>query len=211
MSIVAAEGLDALTMQRLADECDQAVGTLYRYFEGKEALVAALQREALEVLLSHYRASRAELEARLDGHDDLTAAARVIHLTRFVCTSAEALPEQFRLLQTLVADPRPIIPSDQIAVVVPSGAEVRELAEGLLADLPGETGTEDAVMWLAALFGVLGTRKLSRLEPSLFDADRLAEKLTESLLVAWGVSRAELQQASDLVGGGVGPDLARVS
>ena len=45
---VAREGFDALTMQRLADQCDSAIGAVYRYFPSKGALVAEVQREAIE-------------------------------------------------------------------------------------------------------------------------------------------------------------------
>ena len=49
------EGFDALTMQRLADECDAAVGAVYRYFPSKGALVAEVQREAIDRLATAMR------------------------------------------------------------------------------------------------------------------------------------------------------------
>ena len=42
LDIVVRDGLTALTMPRLARELGVAVGGLYRYFEGKDRLVAAL-------------------------------------------------------------------------------------------------------------------------------------------------------------------------
>ena len=44
--IVEKEGLDRLTMPKLAKAADVAVGGLYRYFESKEVLIAALQIRA---------------------------------------------------------------------------------------------------------------------------------------------------------------------
>ncbi|MEL6182651.1 MAG: TetR family transcriptional regulator, partial [Myxococcota bacterium] len=48
MSIVVNEGVSALTIARLARELDAAVGALYRYFESKQALITALQRQAID-------------------------------------------------------------------------------------------------------------------------------------------------------------------
>ncbi|MGH9275717.1 MAG: helix-turn-helix domain-containing protein, partial [Acidimicrobiales bacterium] len=54
LQIATADGLHALTMQRLADEVDAAVGTVYTYFPSKGALVAEVQREAVDRLTSSY-------------------------------------------------------------------------------------------------------------------------------------------------------------
>ena len=48
MDIVSRDGLRSLTMLRLADEVDAAVGTVYTYFPSKGALIGELQREAIE-------------------------------------------------------------------------------------------------------------------------------------------------------------------
>ena len=48
--IITADGLAALTMQRVADDVGCAVGSLYRYFSSKDALIAELQRDAIERL-----------------------------------------------------------------------------------------------------------------------------------------------------------------
>src|SRR6478735_9584117 len=70
--IVTAEGFDALTMQRLADETDAAIGAVYRYFPSKGALVAEVQREAIERLGHSYMMirERSDQVFRADGLDD---------------------------------------------------------------------------------------------------------------------------------------------
>src|SRR5687767_2162143 len=47
LRIVTGEGLHALTMARLADELDTAVGAVYRYYASKDELVAAIQAHAI--------------------------------------------------------------------------------------------------------------------------------------------------------------------
>ena len=202
MAIVATDGLDALTMGRLAHDLDEAVGTVYRYFPGKDALVAALQREAIDTLLEHYRLSRGELDAFLARRAAGTVAVvSALHFSGFLAGAAVVLPEQVRLLQLLVADPREIIPGDQIAVVAPAGAAVLAVAEGIVGELPGSDSRSRAVMWVAALMGVIATRKLSRLDSSLFDSEELAESLTCSLLRGWGVREPQLRRALDALEG----------
>src|SRR5690348_18429680 len=76
--LVRAEGLDALTMQRMAAELDCAVGTIYTYFPSKSALVAEVQREAIDRLTTSYLLGRAELDRSLARADAPKAApARV--------------------------------------------------------------------------------------------------------------------------------------
>ena len=47
MRLVAEEGLDALTIQRIAGAIGASVGGLYRYYDGKDALLTALQQRAI--------------------------------------------------------------------------------------------------------------------------------------------------------------------
>ena len=47
-ALVRAGGFEALTMQALADACDVGVGTVYRYFDGKDALACAVFSRATE-------------------------------------------------------------------------------------------------------------------------------------------------------------------
>ena len=50
LRIVTEEGFEALTMSRLANELDTAVGSVYHYFPSKGHLVTAIQAGAIERL-----------------------------------------------------------------------------------------------------------------------------------------------------------------
>ena len=50
LAIAAAEGVEALTIARLAGELDYTPGALYRYFASKDALVAEVQRSVVAYL-----------------------------------------------------------------------------------------------------------------------------------------------------------------
>src|SRR5687768_4597886 len=51
---IEAEGLESLTMQKLAARLDVAVGALYRYVDSKEALLAMLQIQTLQYYAGLY-------------------------------------------------------------------------------------------------------------------------------------------------------------
>ena len=207
MAIVGAEGLDALTMARLADELDVAVGSAYRYFPSKDALVAALQRDAIETLLGAYRESRADLDAAIGRRPDGVARvlAGAVHFGAFLADAVTGLPEESRLLLLLVSDPRPVVPEDQVAVAAPAAAELLGVVAGLLRDgaaagaLVRGDARDRAVEWLAGLSGVLASAKLARLDAGLPDVPSLAGRLTGDLLVAWGADPAAVRRAAGLV------------
>src|SRR5262245_2488753 len=55
--IVTEEGIEALTMSRLASELDTAVGAVYRYFGSKGDLMAAIEERAIGELQRSHDAS----------------------------------------------------------------------------------------------------------------------------------------------------------
>src|SRR5215204_997252 len=79
--IVARDGVEGLTMQRVADHLDCAVGTIYTYFPSKSALIAELQRTAIEKLTSSYLVVRADTDRLLDADEP---SARIRALARLV-------------------------------------------------------------------------------------------------------------------------------
>src|SRR5690606_12964446 len=65
LRIATDEGVHRLTMQRLADEVDAAVGTVYTYFPSKGALLAEVQREAVDRLTGSYLLLRPVIDERV--------------------------------------------------------------------------------------------------------------------------------------------------
>lgn len=195
--IVAAEGLEALTMQRLAGEVGCAVGTAYTYFPSKSALVAQVQADAIERLTASYLLFRARLHAEaLDAATRPVAAlAEVVGFTRFWVATLDTFPEEARLLQLLMSEPpRPVIADDDVGRVVPSALRLLQLAADALdaaaraGALAGGDPLERAIRLAAALNGVLLLDRLARVDAALFDAGRHAGLLMAELLAAWGAA-----------------------
>jgi AcrR family transcriptional regulator len=180
--IVVREGLDGLTVQRLAAEMDAAVGALYRYFPGKDALVAALQVRAVAAFgefLESAIAAESEPLARV------RAAARA--WGRF----AEVRPDLHALIDASLADPRPVLGESAAAEVAVALAPVLARVAGVLDEAvaagvlgPGDGGMRTRALW-AAMHGVEQLRKRDRLERAEYAADRVREVLIEALVAGW--------------------------
>jgi AcrR family transcriptional regulator len=196
------EGLDALTMQRLADEMDAAVGTVYSYFSSKGALVAEVQREAIERLTASYLLLRPDLERRLaDAAPPIAALAHLIGFARFWIASVDVFPQEQRLLQAIMSNADRAVPDDEAIRVVPAAMRLLELARERFAHAvevgaltPAEP-MERTVVLAAALSGVLQLSKLRRWDPDLLDGSRLAPGFVDELLVGWGAAPADLAAA----------------
>lgn len=206
--IIALEGIDALTMQRVTDDLRCATGSIYRYFRTKGTLIAAIQGEALGVLRASLGKGLEHLDELLGarGADARTASlARVLAGGRFWIAAGSRFPQEVELLQRLFTHPDPVLTDEEAAAVIPSSLELLDLGRAFLDDAVDEgalragRNVERAIILLAATTGVLLTQAIARFDEVLFDGERLAEELLWDLLVAWGADRATLTEVDDLV------------
>jgi len=206
LRIATSEGLAALTMQRLAHEVDAAVGTVYTYFPSKGALVAEIQREAVERLTLSYLQLRPVIEERVaDLAPDVAALAQLVGFARFCISSMETLPEEQRLLQELMFDADQIVPTEEGMRVLPTVMRLLDLARqcidsaaaaGALA--PGDAMDRTLVL-AASLNGVLQVSKLARWDAELLDGTRLARLLIDDVIGGWGADPDPLAEARAVV------------
>lgn len=205
MRIVFAEGLEALTMQRLADEVDYSVGSVYTYFPSKSALVAELQRAAIEVLDD----SCARFEARFArelGNRARDAGARslalVVGYARFWADTFETFPEEARLLQRLMSDTSSTIADEDVSRILPAALRLLDRLRRALDGAADSGALEEGdsmrrtVTLAASLNGVLQLDHVARVDPDLFDGRRLAATLVEDLLRGWGAEAPAIAAAA---------------
>jgi AcrR family transcriptional regulator len=204
MEIAATDGLATLTMSRLAGEVDAAVGTVYTYFPSKGALMAELQREAVERLTASYHLVRDRSEADLAEWDDAqaVAVARLAVFGAFWIAAADTLPHEAALLHGLVSVADVFVPPEERHRVLPAAlallGEARSAVAGaaeagvIVVDDP----TELVVRWAASLTGVLLTANLAPVDVVVIDPRRLAAQLQRDLLVGWG-ARPDLVDLAD--------------
>ena len=206
LQIATDEGLAALTMQRLAAEVDAAVGTVYTYFPSKGALLAEVQREAVDRLTASYLLLRPVVEERVaDADPSVAALAHLVAFARFFVDSVDTLPQEQRLLQQLMYDADQLVPTEEGARVVPTIQRLLELARerfevaARVDALRPADPMDRTIVLAAALNGVLQVTKLSRWDAELLDGPRLARQLIDDLLLGWGAAPAQLAAAHAVV------------
>jgi len=187
MGMIAAGGLEALSMTKLAEAVDYTPGALYRYVASKDALLSKLVARSLE-----------DLRALLDRAEGLLPASaspltRVFALVQGYRAFARLEPYRFGLLAMTMAEPRVLLQeaADAEPVVVVMMAALQRLADALGAASeagqlePGEL-PERTICLFAMLQGVLQLHKQARYAPGVLDVDRLTVRGTRSLLLGWG-------------------------
>jgi AcrR family transcriptional regulator len=203
LRIVSDEGLDALTMQRLAAEVGASVGSTYTYFPSKGALVAEVQREAVERLASSVLVLGADVDRAVAG-DDASLAA-VVAFGRFWLTAGGPYPEEMRLLLLLLSDATDAVPPEDAARVVPAVLRLTGLLEGRLraaadagALAPGDADRRTIAL-AAALTGCLQLATVQRWDEDLLDPVAAGRLVLDALLTGWGADPAAITAAHAVV------------
>lgn len=203
LHIVFEEGLDALTMQRLAREVDASVGSVYTYFPSKGALVAEVQREAIERLA----ASALVLVGEIDRAADAGTAplASVVAFGRFWLTAPRTYPEEMQLLLLLLADVTQSVPAEEAGRVVPAALRLLGLAEERLTAAVGHgalsAGDADrrTIALAASLTGCVQLDTVSQWDPDLLDPVDTGRTVLDGLLLGWGADPSALAEAHAVV------------
>jgi AcrR family transcriptional regulator len=206
LRIATEEGIDALTMQRLASEVDAAIGTVYTYFPSKGALLAEVQREALERLIGSYLLLRADVDARVaDADPTVATVTQLVAFGRFWIASLETFPQEQKLLQQLMSDSRRAVPDDELGRVMPAILRLFDLARerfdaamAVEALRPGDP-MDRTITLAGALAGVLGVGNLDRWDVDLLDGRRLGRSLVDDLLVGWGATADAVADANAVI------------
>ena len=206
LGIVTADGYEALTMQRIADDLECGVATLYRLFPSKDALIGELQLDALDLLGASWNAGLAHLDAALAAAqlpERDRALTRALAAGWFWVVAEGRFPHEVELSRRIVVD--------QVATVVPEEQSARILAACLaLFDQgrvrleaavehgaldPGNSG-ERAIVLISTIFGIAVTANGARWELQVIDRDRVAREAVAGHLVAWGADRAAVAAAA---------------
>ena len=209
LRIVMADGLPGLTMQRLADEIGCGIGSLYRHFPSKDALIAELEREALDVVNTSFQLSQAHLDTVLVKrgieHPGLVALARAVAATRFWVAAETVFPQEIELSRRMFTDPELHMDEADVARVLPAALRLLDMARQLLEDansagaLREGPAIQRAIVVVAGTTGVLMTSGLGRFDESLFDGRMLASLMVHDLFLGWGADPDELSVVEDLI------------
>lgn len=205
MRILAGEGLEALTLGRLARSLDLVPAALYRYFASKDALIAALQRRAVSAVHARLRTAIGAAEARAArSSPETSAVAKLLAAARAYLALPRTDPEAYFLVALLVGDPRHLVSDEESRRTAPlllallaevnelfrRAAELRALSEG--------DGTQRTLAFWAVLQGALSLEKARRIAPAFPSASAVAGSAVASMLVGWGAPATTVRRAERL-------------
>ncbi len=194
--LVAAGGVESLTMTSLAQAADYAPASLYTYFPSRSSLIATLQEQALERLADAARDAVRSWDADLSDlgvapADRVGRLARLWAFDDLLVRAPREHPRDFALQQELLvavdaeqdADAERVVPTAMAVLDVPRRLLTEAAAVGAVSEAPDGQVTR-TLSWIAAVNGVL---LAGRVRAGLVvGVDVLAESLGRSLLVGWG-------------------------
>lgn len=190
--IVARDGVEALSMHRVAAALEVAVGGLYRYFPSREALVVDLQRRAVDALAARVDEALEGVPRR--GDERAFALARLVRVARVWREEAAVAPERHLLLDAFLSDRRNWLSDEQARVVDASLAPLLRRVTTLLQEAalagalsPGDGEQRTHVLW-AALHGLDHFRKRDTRVPAQLASEALFLEAVTTLLLGWGAA-----------------------
>jgi AcrR family transcriptional regulator len=194
--IIGQDGLEGLSIKKVASLANYTPGALYRYYVSKDALLAALTVQAVDEL------ARKLMEAsESSGLKSITAQAHA-----YLLYSRER-PAMYELLAAMNGSPRILVADEtsaravgdaMIRALLPLAASIGRCAnEGLLE--PGDSKERAVLLWVGVQ-GALQLRKQERVAPDFFNADRLSGQMVATLLRGWGADDTNIARAMSSFG-----------
>ena len=203
MELIEMGGIEGLTLQRLAESLGYVTTAIYRYFESKDALIAALQRKTIGDLQVYFEQQVAKQVAALDHTVDQTRClAAILATAQLYLGLPSAQPRAWHLIATLLGDPRLLLSDDESRRAAPAlgaflgGIEVlfaTAANEGSIR--PGDARHRTLMFW-AALHGALCVSKVHRIAGNLPSAHLIGLEAVRGLLISFGATTARLSAAA---------------
>jgi len=211
ITILATDGLEGLTIQRLASALDYTPGALYRYFASKDAILLGVQRLAIEGFVEVFESARQLGRAVADRAELVDPDAAVVELWAlyhaYVAVAMEQ-PVRFALIASSMADPRQLVGDEDSAAILPPFLEALQPVITAIAAASPQSDPAEAfdrtVALMSGLMGVLTLRKVKRLAPVLLDVHRIARVHFRAMVLGFGVSSQQLDRTEALMDAAVG-------
>ena len=203
MDIVIADGIDSLTIQRLANRLDYIVGALYRYFSSKDAIIAALGCRAINQLHEQVQAVIAQ-DSPDDETTEIGALYQILKISELYVSLYDHAPAIYKLLGMMLSDPREFIDAHAANPVLEATETVlRDIAESIkqaqnAGAIDAGNNEERAVIFWSAHQGITQLRKLERIPKTSFRVLPLSRAFQKTLLLGWGAKRENVLKAFEI-------------
>ena len=193
MRLVEEDGIEAVTVGRIAEAMDWSVGTMYRYFPSKDDLFGALHTR----ILSEYGQA---LTLHL-ANFNTDPIASIVECVRYSVQWFLGRPDQWALIGMGLAHPKTLMDDVAAQPMVIEAVHVvgiaakpidQAAASGLLN--AGDPTIRALVLW-AHVQGVLQMRKLTRFPTVGLDIDAILHAGIGAILLGWGAPQAAVDRA----------------
>ena len=200
-TIILRDGLDGLTMSRLARALDTSASALYRYYSSKEALIVELQVQAISEIerilierLQSYEQSQATTQSKQEAALRRCIVAFDVYADGGD-TSGRGLIDEF------LSQPKPFLSISQAKEVNLSLARVLDICVRTLDDAvshgaisAGDNVQRTHLLW-AALHGLGQFKKRDRIQPEKLRASALKTALYTTFFTGFGGNAADIKLA----------------
>lgn len=197
LRVLIREGLDGLTVQKIAHELEWTPGALYRYYPSKDSILAAVQVINLEEMKELFSMGWA-ITDRAEKHRGLAA---LLVGGRMYADLPHVMPPRFHLVSLAVGESRQFLSGEEFEAVMRAAMlMLGELAERIeRCSAAGEISPGDpirrAVAFWSALHGAASMYKFGRFHADLFSSQNLVREQARAILVGWGASPEAVAEA----------------
>ncbi len=208
MKIVVEEGMEGLTIGRLASRMKASIGAVYRYFPSKESLIVSLQELAIADFQAFLTERLGQLEGRLGSEQSngTRALARLMTAFQAYIDHAEVSPRSHRLVDTFLSFPDVILSAaEALSINQRLVAPLLEVYKRLLGEAtaagvlePGDDLQRTHLAW-ACVHGLDHFRKRDRLNPPNLQLKVLLPLARGGLLRAFGAKPADILAAERII------------
>ncbi len=201
-TILLNEGLEAVTVHRIARELDLTVGALYRYFPSKQAMLTGLGEDIVQGFTSTLtELAQLYVSENPDApHPEIT---EVFVVGYGFLDMAERSPARYRMVDLMLVDPRTMVQKEDRMTVLQTLFELLARVESRLEEAAqaktiskGPFRERTIGLW-SSLLGISSMQKMRRLYPEQVPADNLAAQTLYPLFLAWGCDPSALEKASE--------------
>lgn len=207
MGIVERDGLEGLTIARLADALDAAVGALYRYFPGKDALLFSMQQMALDEFHTTLQELLAQVATQLEqeqrGDDEqLLAMLQLLVLMKAYLVDATQASARHRLIFEFMSTYDPSLSEEDAMQGEDAVRRILDLVSiSLRVLLSKDAEASDEVVWQATMIawatvhGLDHFRKRDRLVPAHLHVETLLPIAQRNMFRGWALDEALIDEA----------------
>ncbi|MEQ1572109.1 MAG: TetR/AcrR family transcriptional regulator [Myxococcota bacterium] len=154
-ALVLAADPAGFTVADIARGLGMTAGALYRYFPGRDAILARVQSRCLT-----------SLGEALGAVPPGEPWGRLLGLAGAFVAWTRREPARYELLARMLADPRPLVDGDALSLVVPAGAAALAQVAAAWSDVGDPDPAARALSLFAAVHGAMQVDKLARFAPN---------------------------------------------